>query len=406
MLKPILFFSLILGLLASPSHARNLRCHTLLKASESPFLVDIVADFYRLDLTALRSEGKGRWVELNNGSFVRYELYGSSGPIRVHFEGLGGEVSRTLESRIVKQHLKRGRVLVVELEGQGLREVHQRIQRMGQGLDPTRSIEYNDNVKFLRESLDLIFKQENIKAKDIEVWDGHSFGGLTLSGLSQVFGEGLQSPLLQFIATGVANFNHRFVSSLGNIQMNFWGSFLAPQTGTLVKTAAESFAEQPLFSKFKGDPVRLESAVALTLGAKSVDIVKDATEYPPGTKVQIFTGQKDTVVFSMMHWELGMATMKASLPTTMVMVEKAGHYLPTDMTTAQARTYDRMTKNPDRYSGFYHLKTNGKLAKLSPEKAIELYKESSLEAWGVQRPFIEEIFSSMGQRATYPESWQ
>lgn len=390
--------------------ARELKCSTVYRFEKLINLQKTVDYFSGKDLEVFRNQVRGRWIEIREHLWVRYEVFGVKGPIRVHFEGLGGQLETSMKSKILKDHAKNGRVLVIELEGQGAREVHQRLQLIQEGRSPTRQIEYSENIKHLQEALLRIFETENISPNDVLAWGGHSFGGPTLSGLGRDWNDYFSPPLMQFFATGVANFNHRLLTSISKIQANLVGGLFTlvspvdPATG--IRLAADQFTGDPLFSKFSNDPVKMESAVALTMGAGKVDAVKDPSEYPEGTRAQIFTGLKDDVVFSMLHWELAKATRAANVPTSLIMVENVGHYLPMEMSAAQLRSFQKLTDRPEEYDGYYYLLKSGELKPLNEPEALDLYKATSFRTWEVQKPFLEEVFGQMGKIPTYPYSWQ
>ena len=360
-------------------------------------------------LETFREQSFGSWVQLQNGDYARYHIFGKKGPLHIQFEGLGQQIEQKPKSKITQAQRKTGRVLIIDLEGQGLREVHQRLQRMSNGLNPTRKIDYQKNVRMTVEAISLIMEKEGLSPSEIKAWSGHSFGGMTLSGVAKALGSEHKPPLLQMLTPGVANFNHRFVSSLSNTSLNMMGTwftlFTLDPDALVIREAIKRFSADPLFQSMANDPVRMEAATALTLGASRVDTVKDPIEYPQGTQLQIFSGENDTTVFSMMHWELGKASLEAGVPTTLIMVEKAGHYLPQDLTLSQQQAVNLLTNAPEEYSGFFYLKRNGKLEKMTEPQALLLYKKSSRKAWEEQKDFITSVFSAMGQTASYPSEW-
>ncbi len=399
-------------LICFSSSANAIHCGGLFQTKESMNLEDILNDFKdHKDLSNLRSHFQGRWVQLNKISkdWVRYQVLGKKGPLQIHFEGLGGQIETSLTNPLLMAQARQGRVLVIEIEGQGLREVHKRIELLGKSKEPTRKIDFDTNLAKLVEALDLIMMAEKLKISDIQSISGHSFGGLKLSQMIEQF-HGFDSPLIQFIATGVANHNHRLIDSVGNMQIDFWSQWaqmLMPNADKIaIQKAVQSFSDDPLMKHFENDLIRVESAVSLTMGAAKIDAVHSLKNFPPESRIQILSAEKDNVVFAMLHWELGLAARQSNHNTTMVMVEGVSHFLPQDLNPFQKRAVLDLTQNPSQYQGFYYLKKNGRLQKLNEDQALALYKASSLSTWNNQKEFIKDIFSSIGLTARYPEAWK
>lgn len=362
-------------------------------------------------LEDLREFSQGRWLEVQPEQWVHYEIYGKSGPLRIHFEGLGGQIETSLKNRFLKEFIKKGRVLVVELEGQGLREVHTRLALEAQGRGLTREISFDKNLEIMDLAIQQILTHENIPPALIHSWSGHSFGGLILAGLAQQEPMGGHSPLLQFVATGVANFNHRLISPHNNAKLEFYGQmmgWLVPKSDHLaIQSAIRRLQEDPLMSAFREDAVKMEAAIGLTLGAGRVDAVHFPENFPVGTRVQIFSAANDTVIFNMFHWELAEAARLAGHQAQLVFVDGVSHYLTQDLNRAQVKAKLKMTQNPGRFKAdFYRLTRRGQIQPLSYDEALALFKASSYKTWELQKNSLYEIFSALGQTPRYPEDWQ
>ena len=297
------------------------------------------------------------------------------------------------------------------MEGQGLSEVHTRLSLEAQRRDLAREISYEKNLEVLEIALSKILNHENISQELIHSWSGHSFGGLTLAGLAKMEFLRGSAPLLQFVATGVANFNHRLISDHDNAKLHFYGQmmgWLVPKSDRLVvQTASRRLREDPLMSEFRQDPVKMEAAIGLTLGAGRVDAVHFPEHFPKGTRVQIFSAANDTVLFNMLHWELAEAARLAGHQVQLIFVDGVSHYLPQDLNRAQVKAKLKMTQNPERFKAdFYRLTRSGQILPLTFEEALLLFKASSFRTWELQKSSLFEIFSGLGQTPRYPEDWQ
>ncbi len=407
-LKFVLITGVTLGCL-SEAFAR-INCQRLFVSSNENWTQHL--DLHRGHrLEDLRESSQGRWLEVQPDQWVHYEIFGKSGPLRIHFEGLGGQIETSLKNRFLKEFIKTGRVLVVELEGQGLREVHTRLALEAEGRGLTREISFDKNLEVLELALNKILNHENIPQSLIHSWSGHSFGGLTLAGLAQL--ESLQgtSPLLQFVATGVANFNHRLISPQNNAKLHLYGQmmgWLIPKSDRLaIQSAIRHLQEDPLMSAFREDTVKMEAAIGLTLGAGRIDAIDFPENFPKGTRVQIFSAAEDTVVFNMLHWELAEAARLAGHQVQLVFVDGVTHFLTQDLNRAQVKAKLNMTQNPGRFkSDYYRLTRRGQFQPLSYDEALELYKSSSYKTWELQKNSLHKIFLALGQTPRYPEDWQ
>jgi hypothetical protein len=359
-------------------------------------------------LQELRSDHPGQWLEVE-GHWMRYQLFGRKGPIIIHFEGLGGQLETTSHNLFLQEHLKKGRVLSIELEGQGLREVHARLQRQSQGLNPTREISFESNVSLLLKALPALFTQHQIDPKDISLWSGHSFGGLTLAALMEQGHQWQESPLIQLSATGVANFHHRLLSPSSKAQLSFYAQMFGWLPGAeslAIQNAMSRLKEDPLLSDFHSDPLKMESAISLTLGASSIDAIEFPSSYPPSSHLQIFSGENDLVLFNMLHWELADSAREAGHKVQMVFVEGVSHDLPKELSPSQVKAKLHLARNPQKYPHtYYRLTRRGQLVTLEPQQALELYQQSSRRTWEHQKDFLHEVFGALGQTPRYPPQW-
>lgn len=386
-------------------------CHQLFPFRDAQKLQLLYDKFSREAPETFRNSTVGRWIQTSNGDWVRYQIFGKSGPIHMHLEGFGGQIETSLNNQILFQHLKSGRVLIIELEGQGMREVHRRIELRKLFIEDTRFISFDRNVETLREVVGLIAHQERFALQEIETQSGHSFGGMSLSAVLAK-PDFSSSPVVQFYATGVANFNHRLLDVLTNSKNLFSSLAMRMVPGMealLIQTAISRFGGDKLFETFIDDPIQMEAAVGLTMGAETIDAVTHAKHYPKGTKIQIFSGEADRVVFAMLHWELAVASLRANLDTALVLVEDVDHYLPQNINFAQLQTIQRMKQAPGQFKGFYLLKSNGDLAPHNqPNQQAALlnrFRLSSLATWNAQRDHLYRVFGSIGQTPHYPKSW-
>lgn len=428
-------------LLAESAHARGASrlCRDAFTA-DAEKLIDLYRQNKGANLTKFRENALGSWVLTPSGHWVRYLLTGEPGPIHLHLEGLGGQIETSSSSKILNELKLEQRVLVIELEGQGKREVLRRLELDHRYSEDTRFIDFTQNVDVLIEALHLISRQENFALQDISTWTGHSFGGMTVSSLVSRLNLGF--PVVeQLFATGVTNFNNRLLdpvmnshahtlssgisvmSSLSSQVIANIGLFtMGPARGIIsnianqlipdpqrlaIQDGLRTFSSDQLFAQYVEDIIKMEAMAGLTLGAVKVDAVKDPSTYPKGSKIQIFSGEADMVVFAMLHWEMAVASIKAGHSTSLVLVEGVDHYLPQNMTDSQVATVNRMAKFPEQYEGFYVLDSTGQLQIMdTPQKLQGLltrFKDSSLATWNYQEKNLRKVF---GNFAEYPKTWR
>lgn len=406
-----LFFIFVMATLISwNAGGASLSCSALFKNLTSQSLQSLFEFHRNVDPAHLRTQARGQWIELPQGQWVRYDLWGQKrGPIHLHLEGLGGRLEDSLKNPMLIQHARTGRVLVIELEGQGLREVHQRLQLDQNRIHPTRRIDFHDNLDSLNHAYRLILQREKVQPHHIASVSGHSFGGLKLAYFFSQQNWENHRPLVQFVASGVANHNLRLLDSTANRRIELldqWAHFILPNVDRMaIQKATESLGQDPLLQHFEKDLIQIESAIALTMGASKVDATLAVQNFPPSSRLQVLTGEQDNVVFAMLHWELAEVARQAGHPTTLVLIEGAGHFITQETTASQIAQLRRLTQNPHQFDGYYYLTRQGRLRSLTPEEAREKYRDSSLRTWEHQKAFIKSMFDKIGLPARYPESW-
>ena len=208
-----LFLVLSVVVAAQPSSANSVARRCRFVFAKKP--IDLLKELRlakKEGLENYRNSSQGQWVEVG-GEWFRYMVKGTSGPLRVHFFGLGGELHRSFnENLVLKDYSKSGRVLLIELLGQGLTEVHKaqeiRSRSDREFLSRKRIIDYQKNAELSYLAAQKILERLGENIDSVRLWSGDSFGGANLSGFRQQISS---EPLTQFFATPFSPLENYFV---------------------------------------------------------------------------------------------------------------------------------------------------------------------------------------------------
>lgn len=366
-----------------------------------------------------RNQTKGQWVEVA-GEWFRYKIMGSSGPLRVHFFGLGSELYRSYsENLVLKEYSKTGRVLLIELPGQGLTEVHQVYNLVKNGfmqkqkgfLARKRIIDFEKSSELSLLATHKILESLGENPSNVKIWSGDSFGGANLSGSRNHL---KPDALTQFFATPFSTLENYFVQKKSHDTLDRWRrgfdrAFkstdipLGTQIGLLI--VRKVIGSQRIVKT--NDKMALDGATGQYYGFKPVRPGQLAENFPRDARVQVFTAEKDTIVYPMMHYEFISQLQSKGIAATGVLVENINHNMTKNMTSAQREIVAKMTKNPEDFNGFYILKENGTLVQKTAEEILPLYKSISKKIWlAVHQKSLTNAFRPLGHKVSYPASWR
>lgn len=366
------------------------------------------------DVSLFKDQSLGEWIQVADIQ-AHYYYYSASAsasrgdheklPLRVHFEGLAGSIDQALDENFVLQkHISLGGpVLVVEFIGQGDREVLRQYEKK---MSAEKVISHQKNINTMLEILQAICQRHDLSLDDV-IWSGHSFGGMFMADLVHKF----SSRLLQFFSTGVTHYHNVLLSEQERDYLNYlkdlqnnMNPFL--RLGDQVALNSAKNFLLGLTPSLEADPVALKANAGLIVGSGEVNAQRAIENLEvPQQQIQIFTGEEDRFVFSMLHYDLVLAAQESGHKVSAIIVEEASHFITKTMTQEQVKQVLNLSQRPFEYSGFYFLTIEGELISLTSDEALSRYKELSWEAWLKYGDIYRYTFAFAGVTAEYPSAW-
>lgn len=380
--------------------AKTSRGEVSIKIPHRKKTFDITERFVNLFVTKnvkkFQEDSIGEWIKSPSNVSFHYLILGKSGPVRIHFLGLGGSIEQFLQNKkFIKAQNKEGRLLVIEVPGQGSNGILYRYEK-SRVLDEIPVIPFGDTLNAIPKVIRKILETHNIPQDQI-VWGGHSFGGMIVGSLPPAVRHlGIKLNTIQLIASGITNFDNVFVYKPQQ-------AYFLENTREYQRYAIDYLVEffKKMNMRFVRDTLLTESAAGLTLGAKNVDL--RAQMISVEGHLQIMIGSKEEVIFPMLHYETAQKARGYNISTSSFVFEGVDHHFFNALSKGQMNSFFNISKNPEKFSGFYKVKRDGTVVEISEKEALDIHKKISLDIWREMEPKVRGFDRYF---LKYPPEWK
>lgn len=361
-----------------------------------------------IDLTTFISKSKKTWIQTRHKEYRSYKYHSGSKtkPLVVFIMGLGGSIEETSDHNLIIQNYIHHNFNVLILEGSKLGETA--IIGLKNEFQPT----FNENMDGLEDLYNSFLKLEHPKFSELIIL-GHSYGAYGASHLASILNQELT---VKLIAPGITNFNNRLNSGW----LNMYLLSLTEIMDTYVKDLGYKYQVEQVKSALldaapdlKKDPLKLNNSAELTVDLGSHHIFDSLRKLHPKSKIQLITGENESFIFPMMHYELYQNLVSASLDVSWIQIDQTDHHIPNHLSQNQADTLvsaDLTTNQKNEYFKIDH--SNGTIRK---EKISDLKIELKTKSYEIWQNFVNQkkseniyigLIPGINMDSLYPLSWK